>query len=208
MNRRRPSRAECRRSLQRPTTSGTAKPAAELTIITTPIKPGAYLMSASNSGRYVVVTVRTRPAPTAATANTARYAAPRPRTSRGSTPVAPARDRRRRRRWSDRGRSSRPPLDEPGRSEGSRLRPAGCLARIVEHVCRLEPDEAAVRARERERLGSAVDGVAAEDVVERDALVPPVPLLMTTEGTGDPGVPASQEIKDRLRRRWLLPRGR
>ena len=72
MNPRRPSRREHRRSLQRPTSSGIAKPAAEFTIITAPINAGASLISASTSGKYVVVTVRTRPAPTAATANTAR----------------------------------------------------------------------------------------------------------------------------------------
>jgi hypothetical protein len=81
MNGLRPSCATPRRSLQRPTNSGTAKPAAEFTIITAPINAGASLMSASSSGKYVVVTVRTSPAPTAATANTARYAKPRRRTN-------------------------------------------------------------------------------------------------------------------------------
>jgi hypothetical protein len=51
MNGRRPCRGVWRRSLHRPTRSGTAKPAAEFTIITKPIKAGASLISASSSGR-------------------------------------------------------------------------------------------------------------------------------------------------------------
>lgn len=72
MKGRRPCREVWRRSLQRPTSSGTANPAAEFTIISSPIKAGASLISANSNGRYVVVTVRTRPAPTAAEAKTTR----------------------------------------------------------------------------------------------------------------------------------------
>ena len=82
--RRRPCRAVYRRSLQRPEQRH-REPAAEF-----PPSPRrstrASLMSARRRGRYVVVTVRTRPAPTAAMANTARYAAPRRRTHRGRAP--------------------------------------------------------------------------------------------------------------------------
>ena len=73
-------------------------------------------------------------------------------------------------------------------------------ARIVEDVRRLEPDEATVRTGERECFGLSVDRVAANDMLERDTLVPAVPLLFATEGTGHARTAAPEEIKYVLRR--------
>jgi len=66
-------------------------------------------------------------------------------------------------------------------------------------VGRLEPDEAAIRTGEREGLRASIDSGAADDVLERDALVPAMPVLTATEGTRHVRVAAPQEIKDALR---------
>jgi len=55
----------------------------------------------------------------------------------------------------------------------------------------LESDEPAVRARERERLAPSIDGLAPDRMVERDALVPPTPGLLSTERTGHPRTPTA-----------------
>ena len=78
------------------------------------------------------------------------------------------------------------------------------VARIVEHMGGLEPDEPAVRARERERLRTPVERFAPDRVVERDPLVPAVPVLVAAEGTGHARSPTPQEVEDgRLRRHSL-----
>ena len=103
-------------------------------------------------------------------------------------------------------RSSPPRAEQSGRSEASRARRAWSRgARIVEHVGRLEPDEATIRTGERERLRASVDRGAAGDVLERDALVPAMPVLTATEGTRYARVAAPQEIKDALRGLSYLP---
>ena len=92
--------------------------------------------------------------------------------------------------------------------------PGGCLPRwltgvssrgpgIVEYVRRLKPDEAAVRAGERERFGASVDGVASGHMLQRYELVPSVPILVAAERAGHARVAALQEIKDVLRRNPL-----
>ena len=103
--------------------------------------------------------------------------------------------------------SSPPRAEQSGRSEASGARRAWSRgARIVEHVGRLEPDEATIRTGERERFRASVDGGAAGDVLERDALVPAMPVLTATEGTRYARVAAPQEIKDALRCLSYLPR--
>lgn len=87
-----------------------------------------------------------------------------------------------------------------GRPEASRApRARSRVARIVEHVGRLKPDKATIRTRERERLRASVDRGAAGNVLERDALVPAMPVLTATEGTRHARLAAPQEIKDVLR---------
>jgi hypothetical protein len=77
-------------------------------------------------------------------------------------------------------------------------------ARIVEDVRRLEPDEATVRTGEREGFGPSVDRLAANDMLERDTLVPTVPLLLATEGTSHARTAAAEKIKYVLRRHGPL----
>ena len=78
------------------------------------------------------------------------------------------------------------------------------VARIVEHVGGLESDEPAVRAGERERLGTPVERSAPDRVVERDPLVPAVPVLVAAERTGHARFPTPQEVENgRLLRHWL-----
>ena len=61
-----------RRSLQSPVASGTAKPAAALTSITAPIRPGRSAIRSSSTGTYVVVTARAAPSATATVTNAHR----------------------------------------------------------------------------------------------------------------------------------------
>lgn len=72
-------------------------------------------------------------------------------------------------------------------------------ARIFEHVSRLQPNEPAVRTRERKRLRTAIDRGAAGDVIQRDTLVPAMPILTAAERTRHARVAAPQEVKDPLR---------
>ena len=75
------------------------------------------------------------------------------------------------------------------------------VAGVVEHVCRLQPDEPAVAARERKRLGTPIERSAPDRVVECDPFIPPVPLLIAAERTGHARSPTSQVVEDgRLRR--------
>lgn len=53
---------------------------------------------------------------------------------------------------------------------------------VIEDMCSLKPDEAAVATRQGECLCAAVDGGTVADVVERDALVPAFPVLSSAEG--------------------------
>ena len=53
--------------------------------------------------------------------------------------------------------------------------------RVVEDMRCLQPDEAAVAARQRESLRTPVDREAAGHVSQLDALVPPLPILAATE---------------------------
>ena len=92
-------------------------------------------------------------------------------------------------------------LRHPRRREWSRVtRVSHVGARIVEHVRRLEPDEAAIGAREGERLTTPVDGLAPDCMLECDSLVPAVPVLVSAERAGDAGSPALEEVEDRLGR--------
>ena len=54
----------------------------------------------------------------------------------------------------------------------------------------------------------SVDRVAANDMLERYTLVPTVPLLLATEGTGHPRTAAPEEIKYALRQYRPLRRTR
>lgn len=67
---------------------------------------------------------------------------------------------------------------------------------------RLEPDEPAVRTGKRERFRIAVDGIAADDMFERNPFVPAVPLLPATKRTIHASAAASQEIEDL---HWIHP---
>jgi hypothetical protein len=102
--------------------------------------------------------------------------------------------------------SSKPRTAWSGRPDSSgarRARPR--RARVVEHVSRLQPDEAAIRTRERERLHATIDSGAAGDVLQRDTLVPAMPVLTATERTRHARVAAPQEVKDPLRGLSYLP---
>lgn len=80
-------------------------------------------------------------------------------------------------------------------------------ARVVENVRSLKPDEPAVAARQRKRLGSAVYRDAVGDVSERDELVPTFPVLAGAEGTLQTGTAAIEKRKDRtLRAHRATPR--
>jgi len=87
-----------------------------------------------------------------------------------------------------------------GRHDSGATRVPGVVAWIIQHVGGLEPDEAAIRAGERERLASSIDGSAPDRVVERDPFVPALPLLVPAEWAGDAGSPTLQEVEDG----WLL----
>jgi hypothetical protein len=61
---------------------------------------------------------------------------------------------------------------------------------------RLEPDEPAVRTGEGKRFRVSIHRVAADDMLERNPLVPAVPLLAAAERTVLSSAAASQEIED------------
>ena len=67
---------------------------------------------------------------------------------------------------------------------------------------RLEPNESAVRTGERERFRIAVDGIAADNMFERNPFVPAVPLLSATKRTVHASAAASQEIENL---HWIHP---
>ena len=81
------------------------------------------------------------------------------------------------------------------------FRVPGPVPWVVEHVCGLEPDEAAVRAGEWERFAPPVHGPAPDRMVERDPFVPAVPVLMAAERAGHARSPTPQEVEDWLFRR-------
>jgi hypothetical protein len=71
-------------------------------------------------------------------------------------------------------------------------------ARIVQHVRRLQANEPTVRARERKRLRPPIHRTARNDMLERDPLIPSVPLLLPAERTPPPSIAAAQKIEDAL----------
>ena len=70
-------------------------------------------------------------------------------------------------------------------------------SRVVEDVRCLQPDEAAVAARQRECLRTAVNREAAGDVSQFYALVPSLPILAAAEGALQAGASAAQKREDR-----------
>ncbi len=75
------------------------------------------------------------------------------------------------------------------------------VTRVVEDVGGLQSDESAVGAGERVCLSAPVECAAVDRMVERDPLVPPVPIFVAAERAGHARSPASQEVEDgRLRR--------
>ena len=61
-------------------------------------------------------------------------------------------------------------------------------------MSRLQADEAAVDTGERERFGASVDRFASDHMLKRDTFVPPVPLLVATEGATHARAAALEEI--------------
>jgi len=62
-------------------------------------------------------------------------------------------------------------------------------------------------AGQRDCFSAPVDGLASDDVLKRDALVPPVPLLVTAERATGACAATLEEIKNALRFDQA-PRGR
>ena len=73
-------------------------------------------------------------------------------------------------------------------------------SRVVEDMRCLQPDKAAVAARQRKGLGTAVNREAAGDVSQLYALVPPLPLLAAAEGALQTRASAPQKREYRLLR--------
>jgi hypothetical protein len=64
----------------------------------------------------------------------------------------------------------------------------------------LKTDEPTIRAGEGNRFCPSVDGFPSERALERDSLIPSVPLIVSTKGAVHPTVAAPEEIEDALRR--------
>jgi hypothetical protein len=90
-----------------------------------------------------------------------------------------------------------------GQSAGTRVVPSVAalipcrVTRVIENVGGLQPDESAVGAGERVCLSAPVECAAVDRMVERDPLVPPVPIFVAAERAGHARSPASQEVEDR-----------
>jgi hypothetical protein len=61
---------------------------------------------------------------------------------------------------------------------------------------RLKPNETAVRTGEGKRFRVSIHRIAAGDVLERNPLVPAVPLLAAAKRTAPSSAAAPQEIED------------
>ena len=75
---------------------------------------------------------------------------------------------------------------------------AGFAAGVIEDVRGLEADEAAVRARERDRLKGIQVARFVRSACQQNALIPAVPAFVTTQRTRQARVATLKEVEDAL----------